>query len=101
LLLTIASPPDEELAKQQGIYGQIRARQRQRDPVQEIVGLIDIGKLQAIIEKEFSLGEAAFSDESSETGQVRGKIILTIGECFARDGRGKCDVIGRSDKFRN
>jgi NADPH:quinone reductase-like Zn-dependent oxidoreductase len=47
--------------------------------VQEIAGLIDIGKLQAIVEKEFPLSEAAFAHELSETGHVLGKIILTIG----------------------
>jgi NADPH:quinone reductase-like Zn-dependent oxidoreductase len=47
--------------------------------LQEIAGLIDTGKLQVIVEKEFSLSEAAAAHELSETGHVRGKIILTMG----------------------
>jgi NADPH:quinone reductase-like Zn-dependent oxidoreductase len=40
--------------------------------------LIDIGKLQVIVEKELPLSDAAAAHELSETGHVRGKIILNV-----------------------
>lgn len=40
--------------------------------------LIDIGKLRVIVDKEFSLIEAAQAHELSEAGHVRGKIILNV-----------------------
>ena len=46
--------------------------------LQEIGGLIDIGQLQVIVEKEFPLNEAAAAHELSEAGHVRGKIILNV-----------------------
>jgi NADPH:quinone reductase-like Zn-dependent oxidoreductase len=46
--------------------------------LQEIGGLIDVGKLQVIIGKEFPLREAAAAHELSEAGHVRGKIILNV-----------------------
>jgi NADPH:quinone reductase-like Zn-dependent oxidoreductase len=79
LLLSIASPPDEALAKQHGITARFERGNVNGIRLQEIAGLIDTGKLQVIVEKEFSLSEAAAAHELSETGHVRGKIILTMG----------------------
>jgi NADPH:quinone reductase-like Zn-dependent oxidoreductase len=79
LLLAIASPPDDELAKQHGITARFERGNVNGIRLQEISGLIDIGKLLVIVEKEFPLSEAAAAHELSETGHVRGKIILNVG----------------------
>jgi NADPH:quinone reductase-like Zn-dependent oxidoreductase len=78
LLLTIASPPDEALAKQYGITARFERGVINGIRLQEIGELIDIGKLRVIIENEFPLNEAAKAQELSEAGHVRGKIILNV-----------------------
>jgi NADPH:quinone reductase-like Zn-dependent oxidoreductase len=78
LLLTIASPPDEALAKQHGITAKFERGVINGIRLQEIGGLIDIGKLRVIVEQEFPLSEAAAAHELSEAGHVRGKIILNV-----------------------
>jgi NADPH:quinone reductase-like Zn-dependent oxidoreductase len=47
--------------------------------LQEIAGLIDVGKVRVIVEKQLPLSEAAAAHELSETGRARGKIILNVG----------------------
>jgi NADPH:quinone reductase-like Zn-dependent oxidoreductase len=78
LLLTIASPPDEALAKQHGITARFERGVINGIRLQEIGGLIDIGKVRMIVEKELPLEEAAVAHELSEGGHVRGKIILNV-----------------------
>jgi NADPH:quinone reductase-like Zn-dependent oxidoreductase len=78
LLLTIASPPDEALAKQHGITARFERAVVNGIRLQEIGGLIDTGKLRVIVEKEFPLREAAEAHRVSEAGHVRGKIILNV-----------------------
>jgi NADPH:quinone reductase-like Zn-dependent oxidoreductase len=78
LLLTIASPPDEALAKQHGITAKFERGVINGIRLQEIGGLIDTGKLRVIVEQEFPLSEAAAAHILSEAGHVRGKIILSV-----------------------
>jgi NADPH:quinone reductase-like Zn-dependent oxidoreductase len=79
LLLAIASPPDDALAKQHGITASFERGNINGIRLQEISGLIDTGKLRVIVEKELPLSEAAAAHELSEAGHVRGKIILNVG----------------------
>jgi NADPH:quinone reductase-like Zn-dependent oxidoreductase len=79
LLLSIASPPDEELAKKHGITARFERGTSNGIRLQELSSLIDVGKLQVVVEKEFRLSEAAAAQELSEAGHVRGKIILNVG----------------------
>lgn len=79
LLLSIASPPDEELARQHGITARFERGTSNGIRLQELSSLIDVGKLRVIVEKEFRLSEAAAAQELSEAGHVRGKIILNVG----------------------
>ena len=53
LLLTTASPPNEALAKQHGITARFERGVVNGIRLQGIASLIDIGKLQVIIGKEF------------------------------------------------
>jgi NADPH:quinone reductase-like Zn-dependent oxidoreductase len=76
LLLAIASPPEEALAKQHGIAARFEIAVINGVRLQEIGGLIDVGKVRVIVEKELPLEEAALAHQLSEAGHVRGKIIL-------------------------
>jgi NADPH:quinone reductase-like Zn-dependent oxidoreductase len=78
LLLAIASPPDEALATQHGITARFEIAVINGVRLQEIGGLIDGGKVRVIVEKELPLEEAALAHQLSETGHVRGKIILNV-----------------------
>lgn len=79
LLLSIVSPPDEALAQQHGITARFERGEVTGIRLQEIAGLIDIGKLRVIVEKELPLTEARTAHELSESGRARGKIILNVG----------------------
>jgi NADPH:quinone reductase-like Zn-dependent oxidoreductase len=78
LLLTIVSPPDEKLAEQLGIAAKFERGNINGIRLEEIAGLIDIGRLRVIVEKELPLAEARYAHELSEAGHVRGKIILNV-----------------------
>jgi NADPH:quinone reductase-like Zn-dependent oxidoreductase len=78
LLLTIASPPDEALAREHGIVARFERGNINGIRLQEISGLIDVGKVRVIIEKELPLSEAAAALALSESGRTRGKIILNV-----------------------
>ena len=79
LLLSIASPPDEAAAKQHGISARFERGIINGIRLQEISRLIDTGKVQVVVGAEFQLSDAAAAHALSETGHVRGKIILKIG----------------------
>ena len=78
LLLSIVSPPDEDSAKQRGIIARFERGNINGIRLQEIAGLIDVGKLRVVVDKEFPLQDAAQAHELSEAGHVRGKIILNV-----------------------
>jgi NADPH:quinone reductase-like Zn-dependent oxidoreductase len=79
LLLSIVSPPDEDTAKQHGITARFERGNINGIRLQEIAGLIDVGKLRVVVDKEIPLHDAAYAHELSERGHVRGKIILNVG----------------------
>jgi len=79
LLLSIVSPPDEDTAKQYGITARFERGNINGVRLEEIAGLIDVGKLRVVVDKEFPLSDAANAHELSETGHARGKIILNVG----------------------
>jgi NADPH:quinone reductase-like Zn-dependent oxidoreductase len=78
LLISIVSPPDEGSAKEHGIHARFERGNINGIRLQEIAGLIDIGKLRVVIDRELPLHDAAQAHELSETGHARGKIILNV-----------------------
>ena len=48
------------------------------DQLKQLAGLIDSGKLKAVVETVLPLAEARHAQELSETGHARGKIVLTV-----------------------
>lgn len=77
-LLSIVSPPDEALAKEHGIDARFVRSNITGTRLEEICGLIDAGKIKVVIEREFPLAEAKAALALSETGRVRGKIVLRV-----------------------
>jgi NADPH:quinone reductase-like Zn-dependent oxidoreductase len=77
-LLSIVSPPDEAPAKERGIEARFVRSNITGTRLEEISGLIDAGKIKVIIDREFPLAEAKAAHLLSETGRVRGKIILRM-----------------------
>lgn len=68
--------PDEEAAKARGITAQSYLVHPNGQELAEIAMLIDEGKVHVEIAKTFALAEAAKAQELSQTGHVRGKIVL-------------------------
>ena len=46
--------------------------------LESIAGLIDAGKLKPLVENVFPLAEARRAQELSQSGRVRGKIVLKV-----------------------
>jgi len=44
------------------------------------MGLIEAGKLTPVIDKTYTLEEAADAVRYRETGRVRGKVVISVGE---------------------
>ena len=77
-LLSIVAPPDEALAKEHGIEARFVRSNITGTRLEEICGLIDAGKVKVVIEREFPLADAKAALALSETGRVRGKIVLRV-----------------------
>jgi NADPH:quinone reductase-like Zn-dependent oxidoreductase len=77
-LLSIVSPPDEALAKEQGIDARFVRSNVTGTRLEEICGLIDAGKIKVVIEREFPLADAKAALALSEAGHVHGKIVLRV-----------------------
>ena len=78
LVAIIGPPPSEDDAKAHGvraaiIWGQMRSHQ-----LQEIARLADSGQVCPEIAAVFPLRDAAKAHQMSETGHVRGKIVLQV-----------------------
>jgi NADPH:quinone reductase-like Zn-dependent oxidoreductase len=77
-LLSIVAPPDEVAAKERGVEARFVRSNLTGIKLEEIGGLIDTGKVKIVVEREFPLAEAKAAHKLSETGHVRGKIILRV-----------------------
>ncbi|MEN3296960.1 MAG: hypothetical protein V7642_6213 [Burkholderiales bacterium] len=78
ILLSLAGPVDEELAKQHGVRGKTVQGWSDGERLKEIAELVDAGVLKVIIGKELPLSEARTAHELSESGHATGKIILRV-----------------------
>lgn len=77
-LLSVVAPPDEAAAKARGVDARFVRSNLTGIKLEEIGGLIDAGKIRVIVAQEFPLAEAKAAHTLSETGHVRGKIILRV-----------------------
>jgi NADPH:quinone reductase-like Zn-dependent oxidoreductase len=74
--LGVASP---ETARQHGVRGEGVSVQRDAAQLTQIAALIDSGDLKPAVTTLLPLAGAAEAHELSETGHVRGKIVLQVG----------------------
>jgi NADPH:quinone reductase-like Zn-dependent oxidoreductase len=77
-IVTAVQPLDEEALKAHGVRGAMVAAQPNAAQLEEIVALVEAGKVKTFVEKVMPLGEAKEALKLSKQGRTRGKIVLTV-----------------------
>src|SRR3954469_10619426 len=77
-LVVIASAPPEEAAKERGIRTALHVTEPNPDELGRIADLIAAGDLRVEIQEVIPIAEARRSHELSESGHVRGKLVLAV-----------------------
>ena len=78
VLLSLVQPPSEEKAEELGVRAAFVAGHPSGAQLAEIAKMIDSGKLAPIIDRILPLSEARRAHELSQSGHVRGKIVLRV-----------------------
>jgi NADPH:quinone reductase-like Zn-dependent oxidoreductase len=77
VLITIANAPPEEAARERGVRAELLIMQPDRDQLAHIADMVARSDVRLEIAEVLPLAEAARAHELSESGHVRGKIVLT------------------------
>ncbi|MFL5892689.1 MAG: NADP-dependent oxidoreductase [Solirubrobacterales bacterium] len=77
-LVVIASAPPEEAAKERGIRTALHVTEPNPDELGRIADLIAAGDVRVEIQEVIPIAEARRSHELSESGHVRGKLVLAV-----------------------
>ena len=77
LLVTIANAPPEAAAAERGARAEMLVMSPAADQLTQIAELVAAGEVRVEIAETIPLADAAWGHELSESGHVRGKIILT------------------------
>jgi NADPH:quinone reductase-like Zn-dependent oxidoreductase len=80
VLVSLLQLPSEEKARSHGVRGAMVNNRPDGVALAEIGKLIDSGKIKVILDRILSLSEAHRAHELSESGHVRGKIVLRVME---------------------
>ena len=78
VLVSVVQPPSEEEAAKHGVKGVFLGRQPSAQQLVEIAKLIDAGKFKTRVDAVMPLADVRRAHELSQTGHVRGKIVLTV-----------------------
>jgi len=78
ILVSIVSPPSPDEAGKYSVHAGYLFVQPNSPQLAEIAKLVDVGKVRAFIETVLPLSEARKAQELSQTGHVRGKIVLKV-----------------------
>lgn len=78
ILVSTSAPPDFKKAQEQGIRAEMVNMQISASLLKEIASLLDSGQVRTVITQTFSLSEARQAQELSQSGHIRGKIVLQI-----------------------
>jgi NADPH:quinone reductase-like Zn-dependent oxidoreductase len=78
ILVSIVSPPSPEEAIAYGVLQAYVFAQPNVEQLTEIAKLVDSGKLRPVVETVLPLSKAHRAHELSQTGHMRGKIILCV-----------------------
>jgi NADPH:quinone reductase-like Zn-dependent oxidoreductase len=80
-LLSIASQPSQEQARERGVHALFfMGTPPSRERLQTIAHMIDRGNVKVTLARIFPLGEASRAHELSQSGHGRGRIILHMGD---------------------
>ncbi|WP_040549119.1 NADP-dependent oxidoreductase [Pedosphaera parvula] len=76
ILVSIVQPPSQELAAKHGVRALFYGAHASSSDLAEIAKLIDSGKVKTVVDTVLPLTEARRAHELSQSGHVRGKIVL-------------------------
>jgi NADPH:quinone reductase-like Zn-dependent oxidoreductase len=77
-MVTAVQPLDEEALKTHEIRGAMVSAQPNAAQLEEILALVETGKVKTFVEKVLPLSEAKEALQLSKQGRTRGKIVLTV-----------------------
>jgi NADPH:quinone reductase-like Zn-dependent oxidoreductase len=80
VLVTIASAPPEDAARERGARAVMHITSPNADDLARIAELIAAGDVRLEVSEVLPLSEAPRAQELSESGHVRGKIVLRVGD---------------------
>jgi NADPH:quinone reductase-like Zn-dependent oxidoreductase len=78
VLVSLVQPPSEEKAEELGVRAAFVAGHPSGAQLAEIAKMIDSGKLAPVIDRILPLSEVRRAHELSQSGHVRGKIVLRV-----------------------
>jgi NADPH:quinone reductase-like Zn-dependent oxidoreductase len=78
LLVTIASPPPEDAARERGVRAELHVTSPKPDQLARIAELVSSGEVRVEIAETMPLADVKRAHELSESGHVRGKLVLTV-----------------------
>lgn len=77
-MVSIVSPPSNDMAARYGVNAFFRNRGISQEGINQIQQLLNNNVIKPVIRKIFSFSEAANAEELSKKGHGRGKIILKL-----------------------
>jgi NADPH:quinone reductase-like Zn-dependent oxidoreductase len=78
IIVTIAAAPPEDAARQRGARAELLITSPEAELLAQIGDLVASGEVRVEIAEALPLTEVARAHELSESGHVRGKIVLTV-----------------------
>ena len=78
-LVTIAGDPHEGAARERDVRAELLVMSPEPEQLRHIAGLVADGDVEVKIAETMPLAEVRRAHELSESGHVRGKLVLTVG----------------------
>jgi len=80
LLVATSMPPSAERAAAAGVRAEMMQTAPRGDTLAKIADLVDAGRIRVAVSHEFALADVAKAQRLAETGAIRGKIVLHVGQ---------------------
>ena len=77
-LVTIAAAPPDEAARERGVRAELLVTSPKPEQLARIAELVETRKVHVEIAEVMPLGDVGRAHELSESGHVRGKLVLTV-----------------------
>jgi NADPH:quinone reductase-like Zn-dependent oxidoreductase len=77
-LVTLGSPPDEDLARAHGVHGMFFVVRPDRSELGRLAGLVDAGRLRPVVSRTFPLAEGRAAYASGAYPRKPGKVVLIV-----------------------